>query len=60
MSAAPKDTQTVEMLDGRVYYSQDGWVTVWLIDAAGKVRQLQGKAADLGRFLAVTQASASA
>jgi hypothetical protein len=59
MSAAPKGTEAVEMLDGRVYYSQDGWATVWLIDRDGTARRLKGKAADLGRFLAITQASAA-
>ena len=32
----PPTIQTVEMTDGRVYSSQDGWKTVFLVTPAGK------------------------
>jgi len=52
--------ETVEMLDGRVYYSDDNWKTVYLIPVEGEPRRITGRAADLARFLAVAQSSASA
>lgn len=51
--------EMVEMVDGRVYYSDDNWTTVYLIPPGGKARRVTGKAADLARFLAVAQSSAA-
>jgi hypothetical protein len=48
----------VEMVDGRVYSTDDNWVTVFVTPAGGKRRRITGKAADLARFLAVAQSSA--
>ncbi|MER9336037.1 hypothetical protein NKJ06_18940 [Mesorhizobium sp. M0293] len=48
----------VEMLDGRVYYSDDNWQTVYLIPVGGRGHRITGKEADLARFLAVSQSSA--
>jgi hypothetical protein len=52
--------ETVEMIDGRVYFSDDNWQTVYLMRPGGKPRRISGKDADLARFLAVAQSSASA
>lgn len=58
MSATRKE-EAVEMLDGRVYFSRDGWATVWLIEKDGITKRLlRGDEADLGRFLAAAQSSA--
>ena len=48
----PAGAKTVEMVDGRVYYSTDNWQTVYLVKPGGKPRKLSGEEADLGRFLA--------
>ena len=56
----PKGAETVEMVDGRVYYSTDSWATVYVVAPGGKARRITGRAADLARFLAVSQSSASA
>jgi hypothetical protein len=50
--------ERVEMVDGRTYYSDDNWTTVYLIRPSGKRRLVAGKEADLARFLAVAQSSA--
>jgi hypothetical protein len=50
---------TVEMVDGRVYHSDDDWQTVYVTAPGGKPRRITGRAADLARFLAVAQSSAS-
>ena len=50
----PAGAKTVEMVDGRIYYSTDGWHTVYLVKD-GKARKLTGKQADLARFLAIKQ-----
>lgn len=50
--------ETVEMVDGRVFYSDDNWQTVYLIRPSGKTKLLTGKEADLVRFIAVAQSSA--
>ncbi|MER8619212.1 hypothetical protein NKG99_20635 [Mesorhizobium sp. M1409] len=50
--------ETVEMVDGRVYFSDDNWTTVHVIPPGGQPRRVTGKAADLARFLAVAQSSA--
>lgn len=60
MSAATK-RDTVEMVDGRVYFSTDSWATVWQSRGLGRShRKVLDKAeADLVRFIAVSQSSAS-
>lgn len=51
--------ETLEMLDGRVFYSDDNWHTIW--QAGEKPRQLTDKGeADRIRFLAIAQRSAGA
>ena len=61
----PKGAETVEMVDGRVYYSTDNWATVWVTTiveitppGVARARRVTGRAADLARFLAVAQSSA--
>ena len=49
----------IEMLDGRVFFSTDNWVTVYL-KQDGRVRLVTGTKADLARYLAVAASSASA
>ncbi|WP_292562478.1 hypothetical protein [Mesorhizobium sp.] len=49
----PAGAEKVEMVDGRVYYSTDGWHTVYLVKD-GKARKLTGKQADLARFIAIS------
>lgn len=67
MSAATK-REAVEMVDGRVYFSDDGWETVWKRRASHWAddfakrpsRRVMDKAeADLVRFIAAAQSSAS-
>lgn len=58
---APKSKrETVEMVDGRVYYSDDNWHTVYkaALGGLGGGRVVTGKEADLARFIAVAQSSA--
>jgi hypothetical protein len=50
--------ETVEMVDGRVYYSDDNWTTIYIMRPSGKRRRVEGREADLARFLAVAQSSA--
>ena len=53
--------ETVEMLDGRVYYSDDNWQTVYKVNISGmggSRRITSKKEADLVRFIAVAQSSA--
>lgn len=45
------ERQTVEMVDGRVYHSDDNWTTVYVTSPGGKPRKITGRAADLARFL---------
>ena len=47
------------MIDGRTYYSFDNWQTVWLSRGGYRSRVTDRKEADLARFLAASQASAS-
>lgn len=48
--------ETLEMLDGRVYYSEDNWHTIW--QAGEKPRKVTDKGeADRIRFLVVAQSS---
>jgi hypothetical protein len=42
--------QSVETVDGRVYFSDDGWQTVYLTQGTS-TRKIVGHAADLARFL---------
>jgi len=51
----PAGAETVEMVDGRIYYSTDKWHTVYLVKPDGKARKLSGKEADLARFLAISK-----
>ncbi len=55
----PPNAETVETIDGRVFYSTDKWQTVFLI-SAGKRRKVTGDEADRARYLAVAQSSAGA
>lgn len=48
----PAGAKTIEMVDGRVYYSLDNWHTVYVVER-GKARKLSGEEADLARFLAI-------
>ena len=44
--------QEVEMADGRSFWSEDGWRTVWLHNPkTGADRLLDGRAADHARLL---------
>lgn len=48
--------ETVEMVDGRVYFSDDGWETVWRVQRSGRMtrsRLADKDEADLARFLAM-------
>ncbi|WP_181171767.1 MULTISPECIES: hypothetical protein [unclassified Mesorhizobium] len=54
MAKIPASAETVEMIDGRVYYSLDKWHTVFLVEPGrAKARKLTGEEADLARFLAL-------
>ena len=54
----PNGVETLEMLDGRLYYSDDNWQTVYLV-RNGKTSTVRDKlAADRVRFLVVCQSSA--
>lgn len=53
----PSGAETVETIDGRLFYSTDAWRTVYII-VAGKRRKVTGPEADLARFLAAAQSSA--
>lgn len=50
--------ETIEMLDGRVYQSADGWATVRKLNVSGigGSRVITGKEADVVRLLAAHQA----
>ncbi len=48
----PAGAKTIEMVDGRVYYSLDNWHTVYVVER-GKARKLTGEEADLARFIAI-------
>lgn len=58
--------ETIEMVDGRVYISDDNWTTIWMRKPTGwkpghmsPAQKITDKAeADLVRFLAVAQSSA--
>jgi len=53
----PKAADMVEMVDGRLYLSDDNWQTATLVEKSGKVRTLEGQELELARFLAVSQSS---
>lgn len=61
MVSKPKREQ-VEMLDGRVFFSSDGWQTVWQSRGLGRSHRkvLDKEEADLVRFIAIAQTRASA
>jgi hypothetical protein len=59
--------EVVELVDGRVYYSDDNWEHVWRreqIETANSCHVtdylITGEEADFARFLAVTQAGPGA
>ena len=52
----PTNAETIEMLDGRVFFSTDTWVTVFVAKPGEQLRKVTGRAADVARFLAVAQA----
>lgn len=60
MTMIPAKAETVEMVDGRIYWSTDNWATVFVARPGGKSRRLTGRAADLARLLAISQAHGSA
>jgi len=50
--------QQIEMVDGRVYFSSDGWEAIWLQRKVGPIRKVTSKKeADLVRFLAAMGAA---
>lgn len=59
MPKPPAGAEVVEMVDGRVFWSRDGWRTIYRIkpddDRSRLVRN--PRAADHVRFLAVSQSS---
>lgn len=49
--------EQVETVDGRIYFSDDGWETVYRrLDRTALERVTDKEEADLARFLAITQA----
>lgn len=56
-NAVPREAETIEMVDGRVYWSTDKWQSAALIDRYGKVCKLEGQSLHHAQFLAVSQAS---
>ena len=54
--------ETVEMADGRLYFSTDGWKTVWLMRGMGRSHRkvLDKQEADMARFIAIAQTRATA
>lgn len=58
--AAKASRETVEMVDGRIYYSDDNWQTIYRKHRRDRLRifpVLDKQEADLARFLAVSQSS---
>lgn len=56
----PNGVETLEMLDGRLYYSDDNWQTIHLV-RDGKVSTVRDKfATDRVRHIVVCQSSAGA
>lgn len=49
----PKGAETVETIDGRIFFSTDKWATVHLIEPGKNARRIGGRQADLARFLAI-------
>lgn len=48
----------LEMLDGRVFWSDDNWQTIWARSRDGKRwKQVPADSVDLVRFLAISQSS---
>lgn len=54
--------ETLEMLDGRVFYSEDNWQTIFQVQEKGQApRPIRSKGeADKIRYLVVAQGSAGA
>lgn len=53
--------EKVEMADGRVYFTEDNWQTVWRMRRGTSHRIVTDKEeADLVRYIAIAQSSASA
>lgn len=56
MKAKPKpERETVELVTGDVFYSDDNWVTVWRRDPHGQVRAVGPTRADHIRYLALVK-----
>jgi hypothetical protein len=52
-------TDTVEMVDGRVYLTTDNWQTIFMKQRGDdRIRRVPAKQLDFVRFLAVAQSSA--
>ena len=59
-AATKRKRETVEMVDGRIYFSDDNWETVWKMRRGTSHRIVKDKAeADLARYLAITQEHAA-
>lgn len=55
MSAAPK-RETVELVTGERYYSDDHWRNIFKVVGGGSLgRQITGKAVDRIRYIALVQ-----
>lgn len=56
----PADAETVEMLNGIIYWSRDNWQTIYAFTPSTKRSRkvAAGVASDRVRFLAVSQSSA--
>lgn len=59
---APKPKrETLEMADGRVFFSSDNWLTIWqargMPNGSSHRKLIDKQEADLIRFLAVAQSS---
>jgi hypothetical protein len=54
----PKGAETIEMVDGRIFFSRDNWQTTYVIKpGSDRARKVPRRQADLVRFLAVSQSS---
>lgn len=56
--ARAREGDLLEMLDGRVFWSDDNWQTIWAQSRDGKRwKRVPEDAVDLVRFIAVSQSS---
>jgi hypothetical protein len=57
MKPASNPRETIEMVDGSVYYSDDHWVTIYKVALGGQggARKVTGSTADRVRYIAVLQ-----